>query len=265
MSDLIAWLEGAPWPDALALLFLQNFAIFGLAWCGGTRLSRRFSRRRVALTPLAVTELEVCLACINVVSNTLITFAGWILWKAGVVRFRTDCGLLAVCDVVILIFVMDLALYGLHRLAHSRWFYPWLHRLHHTQTRPRALTLFIMHPAETLAFGGLWLVIIALWPCSWAGLSVYLVLNVVSGTLGHLGVEPFPDAWLRWPLVRWVAGGSFHAQHHQDVQHNYGFYTLIWDRLFGSIRPDYEDSFGQIPTWAESVPPGDLPGDQSAH
>ncbi len=74
-------------------------------------------------------------------------------------------------------------------------------------------------------------------------------MTELFGTVGHLGVEPLPDAWLRWPGLRWLAGGSFHAQHHQDITHNYGFYTLIWDRLFGTLRPDYRESFGRIPAW----------------
>jgi sterol desaturase/sphingolipid hydroxylase (fatty acid hydroxylase superfamily) len=109
--------------------------------------------------------------------------------------------------------------------------------------------LFVLNPAENIAFGLLWLGVISMYTFSWTGISIYLLLNVVSGTIGHLGVEPFPDSWLRWPGLRVLAGGSFHAQHHQDIEHNYGFYTLIWDRLFGTIRPDYRETFGKIPPW----------------
>ena len=80
-------------------------------------------------------------------------------------------------------------------------------------------------------------------------------VSIGSGIVGHLGVEPLPDWWTRVPLVRSVTGGSFHARHHQDVTCNYGFYTLIWDRLFGSLRSDYWTSFGKVPAWVERKEP----------
>ena len=82
-------------------------------------------------------------------------------------------------------------------------------------------------------------------------MMLYLILNVVFGTVGHLGVEPIPARWVGMPLIGQVAGASFHTQHHQDKEHNFGFYTLIWDRLFGTVRSDYAEVFGQIPAWTE--------------
>jgi Delta7-sterol 5-desaturase len=68
-------------------------------------------------------------------------------------------------------------------------------------------------------------------------------LNVLFGLVGHLGVEPFPKAWVRLPLIRLISTSTFHAEHHGDRHHNFGFYTLIWDRLFGTISPDYLRDF----------------------
>lgn len=250
MTHFIGWLEIAPWHEALALLLLQNVAIFLLFWGWGVWMVRRFPDRRVAYEPLPPARAELLIAGSNVLLNTLVTLLGFFLWRKHWVRFRTDCGVWAVLDVVVLVVVMDFAMYALHRLAHWRWIYPWLHRLHHDYDRPRPLTLFVLNPAENIAFGLLWLAVISAYAFSWAGMSVYLFLNVLSGTVGHLGVEPLPNGWLRWPGLRWVAGGSFHAQHHQDIGHNFGFYTLIWDRLFGTIRPDYQETFGRVPSWA---------------
>jgi sterol desaturase/sphingolipid hydroxylase (fatty acid hydroxylase superfamily) len=111
------------------------------------------------------------------------------------------------------------------------------------------LTLFALNPAENLAFGGLWLAVISVYDASWVGMSVYLMLNVVFGAVGHLGVEPFPQNWINTPVLRNFAGGSFHAQHHQDLKHNFGFYTLFWDKAFGTLRRDYQRNYGQLPAW----------------
>ena len=76
-------------------------------------------------------------------------------------------------------------------------------------------------------------------------MSVYLVLNVVFGTMGHLGVEPMPDAWIRWPVAKDIATTTFHAQHHLSPAHNFGFYTIMWDRLSGSLSAKYTTTFGR--------------------
>lgn len=248
---IINWLQTASWP-ALSLVFLvENLIIFLLVIVVGNWAAARFSARRVSLSPGALTKIEIVVALVNVLFNTVTTLAGLFLWRKGIIRFRTDIGLRALLDVFVLLVVMDLLMYVLHRTAHTRLLYPLLHQFHHRYDRPRPLTLFALSPVENLAFGGLWLAFISVYCASWLGMSVYLFLNVFFGAVGHLGVEPFPQSWARHPVMKYVAGGSFHVQHHQDMRHNFGFYTLIWDRLWRTVRPDYAESFGRVAGWVK--------------
>ncbi|EQA61215.1 sterol desaturase family protein [Leptospira alexanderi] len=91
----------------------------------------------------------------------------------------------------------------------------------------------LLIPVENIGFGSLWLFVIAVYSTLWFGMSAYLFLNVAFGTIGHLGVGPFLG---RIPIINYIAGSSFHAQHHQDMNHNFGFYSIVWDRLFGTLR-----------------------------
>lgn len=252
MDQMIRWLHDAPLWQAVAVLLAENVAIFGLVLLAGHLLITWYTDRRVAHPAPPLARLEVAVAASNVLLNTVVTLAGLLLWRAGIVRFRADTGAWAALDVFALLLVMDFAMYWLHRAAHHRVLYPVLHRLHHAFDRPRPLTLFVLNPAENLAFGALWLVVVALYPASWLGMSIYLALNVQFGTLGHLGVEPFPAGWVRVPGLRNVVGSTFHARHHQNLACNFGFYTLIWDRLFGTLGGDYWASFGRLP----GSPPG---------
>lgn len=235
----LAWLRQAPWGEVWLLLALENLLIFALAVLGGHALIRLFAHRRVTSPAPSLTSLELALTASTLVINTSVTVLGLWLWRRGVITFREDMGWRAALDVAVLFLGMDLAMYVLHRVAHVRWLYPWLHRPHHLYTDPRPLTLFVLHPAEALGFGGLWLAVIAVYDASWLGMSVYLVLNVIFGAVGHLGVEPLPQAWMRWPLLRWLTTSTFHAGHHQHEQTNYGFYTVFWDRLFRTLAPEY--------------------------
>jgi sterol desaturase/sphingolipid hydroxylase (fatty acid hydroxylase superfamily) len=246
---IIEWLRTASWPELVCLLFAENLAILAVVVLLGGWVAARFSSRRVALDPAPLSRTEVFVAFTNVLLNTATTLAGLWLWRRGIIRFRTDAGLLAVADIFVLLLSMDFLMYVLHRVAHTRVLYALLHKFHHQYDRPRPLTLFALSPVENLAFGGLWLTFIAVYHASWLGMSVYLMLNVFFGAVGHLGVEPFPQRWAGRPVLRNIAGGSFHAQHHQDFKHNFGFYTLFWDRALGTLRPDYERNYGRVPGW----------------
>jgi Delta7-sterol 5-desaturase len=205
----------ATWPEAVGVLLLQNLVVFVLAVGGGELVSRAL---RVGPRPDPLEDTEWVVATGTVLLNTAVTVAGLWLYRQGWVRFRSDVGWRVLVDVVVLLLVMDLAMYVLHRLVHQEPFYKWFHALHHRYENPRPLTLFVLSPQETLAFGGLWLVVIMVYPASWLGMSIYLALNVFFGVIGHTGIEWGPSV--------------FHLQHHEDRSRNFGFYTPLWDWLF---------------------------------
>ena len=251
MSQIIHALQVMPYWLMSLFLLLENLIIFALALLVGQWMSRKFAARPVAYAPKAVDTTQIVLTGSTLLLNTAVTVAGLWLWRKGIVHFREDIGWRALLDVFVLIIVMDFAMYFLHRIAHWKWIFPLLHSTHHVYENPRPLTLFALNPAEAVSFGSLWLLVIALYDASWMGMSVYLALNVAFGTIGHLGVEPFPDFVKRTPLLKLVSTSTFHAQHHQNLRHNFGFYTLIWDKLFGTLSPRYVEDFGRLPLRAK--------------
>jgi sterol desaturase/sphingolipid hydroxylase (fatty acid hydroxylase superfamily) len=248
-AGIVNWLQTASWAEVSIVFLIENLAILLLVVVLGGWGAARFRSRRVPLPPESLSLTEVVAVLANVLLNTMTTLAGLWFWRNGFIKFRSDVGLFALADVLVLLLSMDLLMYLLHRIAHTRALYFWLHQFHHRYDRPRPLTLFALSPMENLAFGVLWLTLISIYDASWLGMSIYLLLNVLFGAIGHLGVEPFPQTWARNAVLRNLAGGSFHAQHHQDIRHNFGFYTLIWDRLLGTMRPDYERNYGKVPSW----------------
>lgn len=248
MEALIHTLQTAPWWLAVLALLIENSMILLLAIAWGEWIAWYFRDRRVAEPAPPLEQREILIAVSSVVTCTVTTIAGLCLWRWQIIQFRTDVGVWAWLDILVLLLMMDLAMYFLHRIAHHPLIYSWLHRLHHDFDRPRPLTLFILNPLENLAFGTLWLAVISVYHASWFGMSVYLALNVLFGTVGHLGVEPFPKWWGQVPIVRYIGGSTFHARHHQDLTCNFGFYTLVWDRLFGTLRKDYFETIGELPT-----------------
>jgi sterol desaturase/sphingolipid hydroxylase (fatty acid hydroxylase superfamily) len=245
MQWAIDWLRTVPLWQAAGVFLVKNALVFALAVGLGEWLVRRFAHRRVAPEASPLQRHEVVLATACVLLNTVVTFVGLLLWREGWIRFRLDWGVRVLVDFVLLVAMMDVGMYLLHRTAHAPLLYRWLHVPHHRYERARPLTLFVLSPLEVLGFGALWLAVCVAYEASWAAMVLYLVFNTLWGLLGHLGVEPFPDAWVRWPVARVVATTTFHARHHLDQGHNFGFYTVVWDRLFGTLAPDYEASFAR--------------------
>src|SRR6185369_12666140 len=88
----------------LTLLFLaENFLIFVLVVVGGHLIRKIFLHRPVSETPEPVNRQEIILAISTVCLNTFVTVLGLVLWRAGIIHFRTDVGWRAILDIPILL------------------------------------------------------------------------------------------------------------------------------------------------------------------
>ena len=233
------WIRGLPLFTAVLVFLLENVVQLVFTVLIGDALVKLFRRNRIAQIPPPVSSFEILLVISSVLLNTLVTLLGWWLWRANLIRIRGSSDFLGVLlDVFVLIVVMDFFMYVLHRVAHHPKIYAFAHRTHHIYENPRPMTLFALNPLEVLGFGGLWLVVLMVYPASILGIVVYLTFNLAFGLVGHLGVEPAP--WLmRTPGLQYLMTSSFHAGHHHDAVHNFGFYSLVWDKLFGTLEAGY--------------------------
>lgn len=240
MAGVVGFLDGLDPGWFVLLALVENILLVGLGALLGHVALRLAGAQRLTPDPGPVSGQELALVASTTVLNTAITVAGWWLWKADVILLRTDLGLGAVVELAVLVLVMDVLMYAGHATVHLRLLFPWVHRLHHVVADARPITLFALHPLEAVGFGVMWLVVLAAHPFTVWALGAYTVLNLVFGILGHLGVEPLPPAVRRTAVFRWVATPAMHVGHHVDPRYNLGFYTTVWDRLFGTLEPGYD-------------------------
>ncbi|MFF2041341.1 sterol desaturase family protein [Kitasatospora sp. NPDC058170] len=240
MDELLAWAGRLGPAEVAAGALAANLGLLAVSLAAGTLLVRRFGGRRVTPAPPPPDRRELALVVVAVLLNSAVGVAGWALWQADWIRLTADTGLRAAAELLVFTLVMDALMYVGHWLAHQRRLYRLAHELHHRYPDPRPSTLFVLHPLEVLGFGGTWLAVLCLREISLVALAGYVGVNLVFGLLGHLGVEPFPARIRRRALFRWVALPMFHAGHHADPGVNLGFYTTVWDRLFGTIDPAYD-------------------------
>ncbi len=250
-QGLFDWLYARTLGEWIAFSLLGNVAIFWASvWLCGW-MWRRFQSQALLHGQRPITRRDVVLSGASVLLNSAVSVVGFVLWKAGWIRLTyPGLGRTAV-DVLLFLVAMDFGMYVFHRIAHLRPLFALLHAPHHVHVSTNVLSLFVLHPAEVLGFGGLMILVMMLLPLSGIAVLVYLALNVLWGTLGHAGVEPIPRSLLRAPGLALLGTSTFHAQHHLHPAHNFGFYSVAWDALFGSLDPTYAD-------WRQSGPPADV-------
>src|SRR5205085_2234227 len=77
-------------------------------------------------------------------------------------------------------------------------------------------------------------------------IGLFFLFMIVYNIYGHTGWEMYPKGFNKHWLGRWINTSINHNQHHQYFKGNYGLYTLIWDRLFGTVRQDYDQKFEEV-------------------
>ncbi len=156
--------------------------------------------------------------------------SGPLAWVAG------HCGAWAVLAAGLLL--MDALAYGLHRMQHLRLFWP-LHAIHHADAQVDVTTGLRHHPGEALVnglVGAALLAVLGLPP--WVA-TVYGLAAIVWDVWSHANVALPPR--LERTLSALVVTPGLHRIHHsQDPAHfgtNFGGVLTLWDRLFGTWRP----------------------------
>lgn len=180
-----------------------------------------------------VTGSDFYLSLLTILCNSFVMLLGAFLWKKGwIVPGQTESVIGITAEVAVLLLLMDFLMYFFHFTAHLPFIYKMLHGKHHEHVSTNFLSLFVLHPLETIGFGLMMLVILIGYDFSVISISIYLLLNLIWGTIGHLNREFFPVSFDRF----FVGTTRFHNQHHLDESKNFGFYTSIWDRLFGTYK-----------------------------
>jgi sterol desaturase/sphingolipid hydroxylase (fatty acid hydroxylase superfamily) len=230
---MLDWLWRLNFYSASAVFLALNILIFSGALAAGSFIDKYLSRR--INTRERVTAAELVLSLSTVCINSAITSGGWLLWKAGVIRLNTSGSAWQILrDVVVLVLAMDLALYVLHRIAHVPFFYKIAHYKHHEYKEVRVLTLFVMSPLEALGFGTLWVFTLCFFPFTIEAVALFLNLNLYFGITAHAGVSLYPPLLQRAVAALGFTYPDFHRLHHGNERVNMGFYTRIWDQLFGT-------------------------------
>lgn len=147
---------------------------------------------------------------------------------------------------VVLFFFHDAYFYAIHRLMHLRFLFKYVHLIHHKSTNPSPWTAYAFHPLEALLEGAVIPLMAFILPVHVSVIGLLMIFQIVFNVYGHLGYELFPKRFHKTWIGRYINTSVAHNLHHGKFHGNYGLYTLIWDRIFGTVRDDYDVTYEQV-------------------
>ena len=186
---------------------------------------------------------------LSILSALLMRFslAGAALWASAIVT-EQHLGLLQLFNmpiwlsIVLALILLDLAIYGQHRLSHY-WPLLWrLHKVHHSDQAFDVTTAIRFHPIE-ITFSMCYKVIVIF--IIGANIHSVLLFEVILSSCAlfnhsNISIPISIDKYLRLLIVT----PDMHRVHHSvinaETNSNYGFSISIWDRLFNSYIPQPE-------------------------
>lgn len=229
---------------------IGNLALFGLVylvtrrwaakWLAGRRIENRGQTDRAQL----LHELRYTLGTFAFATAQLLAVQG--LQAQGLTRLGVEAGLFGnLAAFVGLILFNDLWFYGVHRLLHHPRLYKHIHAVHHRSVDVNPFSSYSFHWVEAILLTGWVLPAMLLVPLPLPALMAAQVAGLANNLMAHLGYELLPRGWLRIPVLSWSNSATFHSLHHSYFKGNYGLFTRLWDRLFGTELPGYEEAFAQ--------------------
>ena len=148
-------------------------------------------------------------------------------------------------SIALMVALHDFYFYWTHRLMHWGPIYRHVHAVHHRSTNPSPFAAFAFHPLEAVIEFGVIVVIVFLLPVHPFALLGFVTIMIVFNVIGHLGFELFPRRFSPH-VTRVLNTATHHNQHHRTFRYNFGLYTNIWDRFFGTNHPRYDETFERI-------------------
>ncbi len=77
-------------------------------------------------------------------------------------------------------------------------------------------------------------------------IAIFMMLQLVQNVYAHGGFELFPPGWIVSPVGRHWNSAVHHALHHKTSRGNFGLYTAVLDRVFGTVIDETEATFAAV-------------------
>lgn len=231
--NFLSFFEDLSWLEWIIFSWISNTFLYLFSIGFYIFIDKTCRKNKIQTTDHPFLRSDLYVSFLTLFLNNVVMLTGVYLWKSGWITLNESKPILVLfVEIVAIILVMDLLMYIFHYVAHFPFIYKILHRKHHEHKSTNFLSLFVLHPFETLGFGLMMIFVFMVYDFSVFSITIYLFINLIWGTIGHLNREFFP----KWAEQLFLGTTEFHNQHHLDEKRNFGFYTSVWDRIFGTYK-----------------------------
>ncbi|MEO0548427.1 MAG: sterol desaturase family protein [Pseudomonadota bacterium] len=236
------------------LILLRYFLLSGAAFGFGLLIERFAPWRRLQNLPFTRAQIlrEIGYSVLSVLVFMAVVGAIVALTLAGMTQLYTEASAYGWfwfwLQIPIVLLIQDWYFYWMHRVSHMKPFYERVHKTHHLSTNPSAFAAFAFHPYEAFLEIAIFFVLIIVMPLHVTALLVAGIMSLTYNVYGHLGYEVMPRFIANSPIGYWLNKSAYHNQHHRTYRYNYGLYTVIWDRLHGTLHPHADRLYDKATT-----------------
>ena len=121
----------------------------------------------------------------------------------------------------IMFIIYDFYFYVTHRIMHHKKLFNLFHITHHKSKVISPLTALSMDVLEAIINQSALVLLFFLFPIHTTHVYIWVIVTISYTIYLHSGVELFSNKFL-----------ETNSEHHLKFKGNYGYYTLIWDKLF---------------------------------
>lgn len=216
--------------------FLGLFVVLATLEALAPRRVRRQPRSRRWITNWSVTMLNaLTLRALSLAMPLLAVGAALDAEAQGWGLFNT-ISLPLWFEVVVVVLILDFAIWMQHLVTHKVPLLWRIHRVHHSDMDMDVTTAIRFHPVEIAL--SMMLKIGLVYLLGPAAIAVVMFEIILNGTAMFNHSNLALPAWLDRPLRKILVTPDMHRVHHSvhrsEHDSNYGFSLSVWDRLFGT-------------------------------
>ena len=154
----------------------------------------------------------------------------------------------------IMLVMHDTYFYWMHRGLHHPAIFKHAHLVHHKSTNPSPWAAYSFHPIEALLEAAIFPIMAFTVPMHISAFGSFFLFQIIYNVYGHLGYELYPKGFNKHWLGKWINTSIHHNLHHKNFDNSYGLYFTFWDRLMGTMAPQYDRTFDEVKTRKAGLP-----------
>ncbi|MCW8399467.1 sterol desaturase family protein [Legionella sp. PATHC038] len=183
--------------------------------------------------------IDIRQSIISLITISFFLGLGYTLRHYGFSLFKVNTASLIM---YLLYFILSLVLfdtwfYWMHRLLHVQPLFKYVHAWHHRSRFPSTWANNSDSILDNLFLQSYWLIAFLILPFPASVLFAHKIFDQITGMMGHSGYEISGTLPLKY---KFLVAVLHHDQHHSAVKYNFATHFSWWDRITGTLHPDYD-------------------------